>query len=201
VFDCPSEWTNDCGCPDDHNYCWPEPLVTCCPELVVDETTPVERVFVIEMAKKVAVEILHSFSGRQFGLCHRIVRPCRDKCAEPAGVAWEYGQLRPTLIGGKWFNDTCSSCQSHCSCTEVCEVTLPGPVNRIIEIKIDGLVLSPADYRVDNRRKLVAQGSFCWPTCQDMTAPAGRPGPEHGPLVGGDARLSARGRVFPGRWR
>lgn len=176
AFECPAEWTNECGCPDSHNYCWPEPIVTCCDELQVTPTTPPEQLALIEMSKRLAVELLHSFSGQQFGLCRRIVRPCRDECVQPVGAVWSNGQLQPTLVGGVWFNEACGSCRSGCSCTEVCEVTFPGRIERIIEIRIDGTVVDPLDYRVDNYRKLVAQGAFCWPTCQDMTAPAGEPG-------------------------
>lgn len=176
-FECPAEWTNDCGCLESHNYCWPEPSANCCPQLQVTEETLPNDVIIIEQSKRIAVQILHHFSGQQFGLCRRVVRPCRDDCRDSQSVptAWVNGQLQPTLIGGFWYNDPCMKCPSACSCTEVCEVTLPGPIESIVEIRIDGQLLDPADYRVDNRRKLVAQGSFCWPKCQDMTAPAGGP--------------------------
>jgi hypothetical protein len=177
AFECPSEWTNDCGCPDAHNSCWPEPIVGCCPELQVDETTAPEQVAIIEQSKRIAVQLLHAYTGRQFGLCPRIVRPCRDACTQPVGTEWVEGQLRPTLYSGVWINDRCGKCgPTGCSCTTVSEVTLPGPVYAIVEITLDGVVLSPLDYRVDNRRKLVAQGTFTWPTCQDMTKPAGEVG-------------------------
>jgi hypothetical protein len=132
---------------------------------------------IIEQSKRIAVALLNAFTGRQFGLCPRVVRPCRDACAQPISTEWADGQLRPTLYSGVWINDRCGKCgPTGCSCSTVCEVTLPGPVDSIVEITLDGAVLSPLDYRVDNRRKLVAQGDFCWPTCQDMTAPAGGPG-------------------------
>lgn len=177
VFECPSEWTNDCGCPDAHNSCWPEPIVSCCPELQTDETTPPEQVAIVEQSKRIAVQLLNAFTGRQFGLCPRIVRPCRDTCLQPVSTEWADGQLRPTLYSGVWINDRCGKCgPTGCSCTAISEVTLPGPVYSITEITIDGVVLSPLDYRVDNRRKLVAQGAFSWPTCQDMSKPAGEVG-------------------------
>lgn len=173
VFECPSEWTNDCGCPDAHNSCWPEPITSCCPELQITPETPADQVAIIEQSKRIAVALLNSFTGRQFGLCPRIVRPCRDTCTQPVGTEWVDGQLRPTLYSGVWINDTCGQCRSGCSCSAISEVTLPGPVYSIVEIRIDGQVLSPLDYRVDNRRKLVAQGDFQWPTCQNMSLPAG----------------------------
>jgi hypothetical protein len=171
VLECPGEWSNDCGCPDAHNYCWPRPDTGCCEDLQITDDTPPERVLLIERMLRMAVEVLHGFSGRQFGMCPRTVRPCRDRCQESGGTL-----LDPYILDGEWFNNACQRCVTDCSCTEVSEVTLPGPVQRIVEVRIDGVVVDPADYRVDNKRKLVAQNGLQWPTCQDMSAPAGGPG-------------------------
>jgi hypothetical protein len=176
VFDpCPSEWANECGCPESHNYCWPEPLVNCCAALVITPETPPEQVLIIDQAKRIAVQILHAFSGRQFGLCRRSVRPCRDGCNDPGPVAtaWVDGQLRPILDGGVWYNrDVCGTCApSGCGCAALCEVTLPGLVQEIIDVRLNGDIVDPTTYRVDNHRKLVRVGADCWPTCQDLRLP------------------------------
>lgn len=171
VFECPGEWTNDCGCPEAHNYCWPRPTTSCCADLEITAETPPDRVLLIERMLRYAVEVVHGFSGRQFGLCTRTVRPCRDRCQEAGGTL-----LDPYVLNGEWFNNACQRCVTDCSCTEVSEVTLPGPVQRIIVVKIDGAEVDPLDYRVDNKRKLVAQNGLTWPTCQDMTRPAGEGG-------------------------
>lgn len=171
VLECPGEWTNDCGCAQSHNSCWPRPDTACCPDLEIGPETTPARILLIERMLRMSVEILNGFSARQFGLCPRTVRPCRDRCAESGGTL-----LDPYILDGQWFNNACQTCVTDCSCVQVCEVTLPGPVERIVEVRVDGLVLDPADYRVDNHRKLVAQGDFCWPTCQNMTLPAGAVG-------------------------
>lgn len=161
---CPAEWSNDCGCPESHNYCWPEPATDCCPELVVTPETPAATVAIIEQAKRVAVQVLHAFSGRQFGLCRRVVRPCLDNCHQNGQVAtaWVDGQLRPTLEGGFWFNrDVCGKCRTTgCGCSELCEVTLPGLVQSITQVKVNGEVLPSWMYRVDNHRKLVRVADY-----------------------------------------
>jgi hypothetical protein len=172
VLECPGEWSNDCGCPEAHNYCWPRPSTECCTDLAIDDTTPPERVLLIERMLRYAVEVVHGFSGRQFGMCPRTYRPCRDRCQETAGGRL----LEPYILDGEWFNAPCQICVTDCSCTQICEVTLPGPVQRVLEVRIDGQVVDPADYRVDNKRKLVAQNGLCWPVCQDMTLPAGQVG-------------------------
>jgi hypothetical protein len=86
------------------------------------------------------------------------------------------GQLQPLLENGKWYNEPCMKCTTGCSCVELCEVTLPGRVDSIVEITVDGIVLGPANYRVDDHRKLVATGELCWPTCQDLSKPLGQAG-------------------------
>lgn len=130
-----------------------------------------------------AAEIMYALSGRQFGECELTVRPCRTDCCDPcemSGYRWT-----PALIGGQWTNVSCGTCGDTCSCTKVCEVALPGPITSIIEVRLNGVVLPPTSYRVDNRRTLVAltrpvddgngglvEESYCWPTCQDMNLDA-----------------------------
>lgn len=128
-----------------------------------------------------AAEILYSLSGRQFGLCELTVRPCRrDECPPTgSGLRWT-----PVLSGGEWTNVSCSSCYRGCSCTRVCDVVLPGPVEEVLQVRQDGIILPPELWRVDNRRSLVrlpgqpeeATLSECWPTCQEMSLPASEPG-------------------------
>lgn len=149
--------------------------LTCC--------TPLEDSFNSDDPSRVALaqrcldsawEILRALSGRQFGLCETTVRPCRLECCDPCdmvGPRWT-----PVLVGGEWTNVSCSSCRDACSCTEVCELHLPGPVDSIVQILWDGVVVPPATYRVDNRDSLVRVSGDCWPTCQDMVLPATEPG-------------------------
>jgi hypothetical protein len=61
-----------------------------------------------------------------------------------------------------------------CGCAPLSEVLLPGyPVLEIGQVKLDGEVLAPGEYRLDDRRKLVrladADGDAQrWPACQRM---------------------------------
>lgn len=128
-----------------------------------------------QSAVNVAAEVLYSLSGRQFGVCEVVARPCRQACCDPCGRS---GGLRwtPVLKGGQWMNVSCWSCKDSCSCTNVCEVLLPGPVDSITEIMLDGQVLEATEYRVDNRNLLVKVSPGCWPTCQDMAAEPDQPG-------------------------
>jgi len=150
-----------------------------------------------------AAEILYALSGRQFGLCEVTVRPCYKKCAEgyPGMITWDNGILGasgypwlPVLSGGLWMNVACG-CRTSCDCTTVCEVSLPGPVDSVQSVKLDGVVLGSGEYRVDNDNRLVRLSEGCWPKCQNMaltddevgtwsvTYMKGRPLPEAGRMA------------------
>jgi len=49
----------------------------------------------------------------------------------------------------------------------VSEVWFPSPVYQITQVKIDGVVLNPSTYRLDDFRKLVRLGA-AWPICNDL---------------------------------
>jgi len=126
-------------------------------------------------ATQIATEILYALSGRQFGLCSRTVRPCRASCFGDVwpspdwwngGTGYQYPQ--PTLIQGQWYNLTCGDCTSGCSCSTVSEAVLPGPVYDITEVKVDGVVLDPSAYRLDDWRLLVRVDGSSWPLCNDL---------------------------------
>lgn len=134
-----------------------------------------------EMWEQAAVEYLWRWTGGQFGLCPTTVRPCRDDCNS---FSTFYGGLvgrnlpsqgspwTPALIAGKWYNLGCGQCGDNCSCSIVQQITLPGPVASVQEVVVDGEVMDPADYRVDNRRYLVRLDGDSWPLCNDLNSPS-----------------------------
>jgi hypothetical protein len=178
-------------------------------------------------AAMIATEILWNRTKRQFGLCSVSLRPCRKDClpAGPwipqvggwydfTGSSWPFPQ--PALIGGAWINIACGSCFSDCSCSHISEVRLPYPVAAITEVKVDGVVLPPTAYRVDNYNLLVRIDGEEWPRCNDMnlddtevgtwsvTADYGQDVPELGKLAAGQLAveiakrcINASGCVLP----
>lgn len=146
-------------------------------------TFPQEAAAVSGMAIEAATEILWERSGRQFGICEMTLRPCRDGCndlpllalygnwwptwGEGSGPGYPY----PAIIGGRWWNLGCGSCSGTCSCTELHQAELPYPVVAVSEVKLDGSVLNPTSYRVDDWRYLVRLDGGRWPECQDMSRP------------------------------
>lgn len=124
-----------------------------------------------------ATYILWGLTGRQFGTCEVTVRPCGSSCAWYGGwmtypvTADGVGTIfAPFIRDGSWFN---CGCAGACSCKPKCSVLLPGPVAAVTSVTVDGIVIDPALYRVDNRNRLVGVDGQCWPDCQnmDLTSP------------------------------
>lgn len=142
----------------------------CCDALVNADDEVAQR------AVDTAAEILYALSGRQFGLCELTVRPCRLRECNPVGDYYGLPWV-PVLAGGQWTNVSCVTHRDACSCTRVCEVALPGPIDSVTELLVDGVALDEGvDYRVDNRGSLVRLGGECWPLCQDMNLDGDQPG-------------------------
>lgn len=145
----------------------------CCPGW--DEMSAETR----SVATAYATYLLWALTGRRYGPCSVIVRPCAPACAGfsgyrtwPVGAPGTSGAGTPWMIpyvdNGTWRN---CGCTGGCSCRARCEVPLEGPVAAIDEVRVDGLVLDPTAYRLDYYRGqalLVRIDGLCWPECQDM---------------------------------
>jgi hypothetical protein len=126
-----------------------------------------------------ASSTLYRLTGYQVGGCPITVRPCKSGCIGEAIMPIYFsgaGQwMRPHIgISGLWVNSC--GCTTDCSCTVLCEVDLPGPVGRVDEVAVDGIIIDPADYRVDNSTLVWVGDTDCpWPTCQDLSKPDTEP--------------------------
>lgn len=157
--------------------CAPWPVELCC-DTDGYEAEDVER------WTRVASTILFHLSGMRYGPCPVTVRPCGRSCLETAGplsfqasVGASTGGWVPYIgADGVWRNASLCGCKSTCSCGELSELYLPGPVYDVQEVNEGGQVLVPGvEYRVDAPGRLVRLGGQRWPTCQDMAAPEGDP--------------------------
>ncbi|MDH6189122.1 hypothetical protein EES44_24275 [Streptomyces sp. ADI96-15] len=166
--------------------CDPWPVDFSCCDL--PEDTSAET---IDRWTKVASIMLWRLSGMRWGpSCPLEVRPCRRSCLDAApvyfqgargGAASTGGWIPYKGVDGQWRNASVCGCQSDCSCGELCEVYLPGPVYDIVQVDVDGEILTRpdlksgviGDYRVDAPGKLVRTDGECWPDCQDMASPPG----------------------------
>jgi hypothetical protein len=145
-----------------------------------------------ELIEEAAVSYLWNWTKKQFGTCEISLRPCKEQCLQQwttyrgragtnGNLPWTeggMGPLNPALIRGVWWNLGCSgSCDTdQCSCTYVPTVNLPGPVDSVTEVWIDGVQLDADAYRVDNHSKLIRVDGGDWPACQDMLSDPTVPG-------------------------
>lgn len=117
------------------------------------------------LAANAASELLYYWSGRRFpGICDATVRPCRTSPCWGTQV----------LEGGTILDTGSCGCgaasRPSCGCPEPSWVRLPGRVVEVSEVLVDGAVVDPGVYRVDEHRRLVRTDGGTWPTCQDIGA-------------------------------
>lgn len=144
---------------------WPATVV--CPSFP-DSPTP-EQQAQLASAVGIAVETLWRASGRRYGICGVTVRPTAWAAAgggvEPFRTV--SGWL-PVLDAGQWRNLACAPARAD-------TLPLPGYVQAVQEVRIDGVLLSPSAYRVDGHSLLVRQDGQPWPR-QDLSRALGQPG-------------------------
>lgn len=156
-------------------------VATCC-DVEGDASDP----SIYDFAAVQAQELLFEISGRRFnGICEETVRPCWSNCS----CGWQvlsrgYVVWNPNFGGwpGPWYGGwTCD--ESPCGCMPLSKVPLAGYVQEIVEVKIDGVLVDPATYRVDRHRWLVRTrvdandvNSPAWPGCQNLDLPLEQPG-------------------------
>lgn len=141
-------------------------------------TLPTGSEAVSGYAIQAASEILWSLTGQRFGTCTVTLRPCRESCYGGSWLEehgwWQFGSYpTPAWFQGAWFNIGCGGCSGGCSCTEISELRLPGPVASIDEVMIDDVVLDSSVYTVQNWNLLVRTDGGQWPLCNDFSQLSG----------------------------
>lgn len=166
--------------PDLPDYCWP--VDWACNQAFYDDlvSTP-EGQAIAARAEALAAQSLRMLTGYKVGSCPISVRPCQRRCVPsswlvaPAMASGSWAgyagwTFRPYVQDGNWLN-ACGCKTDDCSCGNLPEVILPGPVGGVTSVMLNGAVVDPSAYRVDNGNRLVRTDGGTWPTCQDMTAP------------------------------
>lgn len=175
-------------------------ILPTCPEWQADAEPDSTQGKLQARAKAAAVGLLWNRTARIFGVCEVTIRPCfrpapggttyRGRGA--AGPSWW-----PGLVQGTWRNGPCG-CTTACGCiVPDSEMALPAPVVEVLEVREDGVILDPANYRLRGNRWLIRVGGS-WPQDQDLTAADDQPGafvvryrrgvklPEDGQYAAGD---------------
>lgn len=134
-------------------------------------------------AMRYAELTLWAATGRRFGECETVVRPCGRWCESNGGAygwGWSYGTWVPFIMDGVWRNCWCGTGPDCRNCDPACQVWLPGPVSQVTEVSISGSPIVTGSYRLDATdgawwlvRNEVDGDNECWPEHQDMNRPLG----------------------------
>lgn len=146
---------------------WPIEYGQCAPPADTDEAT-------LKAVEDMAVELLWAWTGRRFGLCEASVRPCHAARVPEGSTYWGTlgaGSLRgwaPILFDGQWFNIPCGSCSLSCGCADddMRTLRLPGRVEAVTSVWIDGEQLDPAAYLLRDQVLRRIDGKT-WPLSND----------------------------------
>lgn len=120
-------------------------------------------------AEQMARMSLHALTAYRIGGVVVTVRPCRDQGGLPTWqvhqVSTSSGHYLPYIRDGVWYNAL--RCGTRCGCLGPAAIHLPGPVGRVDEVKINGVVLGPENYRHDGTLLIRTDGGV-WPSTQDF---------------------------------
>lgn len=121
-----------------------------------------------------AVDTLRRLTAYRVGGCPITVRPVGDSCCfVPYNGFDPVGPLPGINVHGQWVNN----CGCHTRLAHN-EVALPAPVGRVDEVRVDGVVVNPENYRVDEGHLLVwtPQSNPPWNLSQDPALSDSEPG-------------------------
>jgi hypothetical protein len=153
---------------------WDVEVSACCPGVTGSEET-------VLAGLEYGAFTVWAATGRRFGLCPRVARPCGRTCNSNGtyGYYWSEGTWLPYIFNGAWRNCwcACNGLSGCCSCEPACQILLPSPAYSITQVTQDGVVVDPNTYRVDNGRWLVRthneSSDDCWIQCQDYNQNSG----------------------------
>lgn len=128
----------------------------------------------LESWMQVASDLLFELSGQRFpGHCTDTVRPCAQTCHDDPPP--RYDDLGASF-SWSWYG-SCGCRSQSCGCSTLSELTLSGwPLVSVEEVLIDGAIVDPSEYRVDDWGRLVRlRGTEDtvqhWPSCQQLDLP------------------------------
>lgn len=110
--------------------------------------------------------VLWAATGRKFDACELTVRPILACTHESVMDLYASGDAHTYMGAGEWLdypaNSTC------CVRINPKVAVLEPPVNEVVQVLVDGVVVPPASYRVDEDTRLVRVDGLAWPVWQDV---------------------------------
>ncbi len=158
-------------------WCDPQDVINVCPGAVGSDTGLLDDFCVA------ASQVLFELGGRQHaGLSQPItVRPSGEGCGcWPWNETWHsWGQFQWGLWTWGWDIGRWGCGPKSTGCDPLSQVQLAGyPVRQIVQVKINGEILDPDEYRLDGDRFLVRErdpdrpnAMLWWPGCQIRDLP------------------------------
>lgn len=139
---------------------------------------------VLDTAVVAASQALFRLVPRYTGTCGPTrVRPCGSGCGDVLWGSWAWSGTQWASMSafgpdGIIFNPEPRPTSRGCGCSPLGRVRLAGRVREILEVTIDGVIISADTYRLDNRKWLTRipdpadpDTRLFWPSCQDMEQP------------------------------
>jgi hypothetical protein len=130
-----------------------------------------------DYATSLATLVLWAATGRQYGGCPTTLRPCWSR-QEPLYQTWPVGfdgegywGLRGAVGSVVLIGGGCG-CSAACACAPS-QVALPGPVQSVTSVQVDGTTLDPSEYLLQGNYLVRASGSE-WPGSQNLALPLGQ---------------------------
>lgn len=165
-FVTPCTWPVDRGC------------LTPLPELPATPTDEQQAAYDLALAQRnaaedMAVQVIWALSGRQFGVCPEVIRPCPPRW-------WDQQHYQRPAFYGLLSNFDWYLMAQGCGCGGRCVKSgprmlhLPGPAQSVTKVTIDGVELDQADYTLEGD-VLYRNGGQAWPG-QNLGRPLGEPG-------------------------
>lgn len=117
----------------------------------------------------IAQEVLYRLSGERYpGLCSEVVRPCGQMAA---GARLRFASYGGSLGDWRWRRGwgRCGHTADACGSSTLPRVALGRvPVVSVDAVWIDGDLIDPSSYAVEDGRYLVRIGDEGWPCCQRL---------------------------------
>lgn len=116
----------------------------------------------VALAERYAVASMRSLTLNRVGGLPRTVMPTGRTCTSPF---MRRDMFSPTpWIASSESLKSCN-CIFGCRCAPIGGVLLAAPVGDILEVKVDGVVLDPSAYRVEDGERLIRNDGLAWPAC------------------------------------